>query len=143
MPAKVRVTHRTDSRGTVNADFRGLYETRALDAAHKAGIPGSLLHPAGWNGDEDDLTGFFAEHIYRLGEVPFTAPDAIEQLGAIIAPMTQVCRNLDVDPGAAIPYDLARFKRQLHEGRERHAAIVRGDYEPPSLSDADVCWGQW
>jgi uncharacterized protein YabN with tetrapyrrole methylase and pyrophosphatase domain len=67
----------------------------------------------------------------------------IEQLSDIIALMTQICRNLDVDPKAAIPYEMARFKRQLHEGREKHAAIVRGDVELPSLSDADVCWGQW
>ena len=37
---------------------------------------------------------------------------------AVIRVMHSVCRNLGVDPKAAVPYGIARFKRQLHEGRE-------------------------
>jgi hypothetical protein len=115
MAAKVRVTARTDTRGTVNADFRGAYQLNALEAARKAGIPGELLHPAGFSGDENDLTGYFAELIYRIGEVGFTDPAAIERLAAIIGQAQDICRNLGVDPRLAIPYGHARFIRQLHE----------------------------
>jgi hypothetical protein len=142
--AKPRVTHRTDTRGTVNADFKGAYELHALAAAHKAGIPGDLLHPAGWNGDENDVRGYFAELIYRIGEIPFTAPDAIEQLSEAIKQMRLVCQNLGVDHEAAIPYEMAKFKRQLHEGRQRHAALARGDCEFPPASEAEAPWTpQW
>ncbi len=143
MAGKVRLTHRTDNRGTVNADFRGLYEVTALAAARQAGIPGDLLHPAGWNGDEDDLRGLFAEQVYRLGEINWTAPDAIEQIAGAIDAMQTICRGLGVDPKAAIPYGLAKFKRVLHEARERHAALVRGDADLPLATEADVCWGVW
>jgi hypothetical protein len=143
MAAKVRVTSRTDSRGTVNGEYRGLYELQSLKAAADAGIPGHMLHPAGWDGNEDDLTGYFAEQVYRLADAGFTAPDAISRLAEAIEAMQQVCRNFRVDPKAAVPYDMARFKRQLFESREHRAeTIVHGDELP--LGDPEAfAWGQW
>jgi hypothetical protein len=144
MATKVRVTARTDTRGTVNAEFRGLYEVEALAKAAKAGIPARYLHSAGWDDDPEDVTGIFAEYVYRLGEVPFTAPDCVDQLGEIVDSMQTLCRSLGVDPKAAIPYGMARFKRQLHEGRELHAARLRGEVgELPRAEASEVCWGVW
>jgi hypothetical protein len=135
-----RRTPRTDANGNVLEDFRGKYETEALAAAHGAGIPGFLLDPAGWNGDPNDLTGFFADQIYRVGEINWTRPDAIERLGDAIETMQAICRNLGVDPKAAIPYEMARFKRQLHEARERQTARQRGEAPamPPGDDDLDL-----
>ncbi len=145
MAARVRVTHRTDTRGTVNVDYRGLYEITAIEDAFKAGISANLLHPAGWSGDEGDLTGLFAEQIYRVGEANWTALDAIEQLSAPINLMQQTCRGLGVDPKAAIPYGMARFKRQLHEARKLNAARQSGELcdspLPPDTLGSD--WPQW
>jgi hypothetical protein len=136
MASSPRVTHRTDTRGTVNAQYRGLYELRALKAAHESGIPDYMLHPSGWNGDENDLTGFYAEQIYALADVNFSAPDAIESLAKAINLMQDICRNLSVDPRKAVPYDMARFKRELHEVPERAAARDRGEF--PDLSEDDM-----
>ena len=141
MARQIRVTHRTDTRGTVNSDFRGLFEVGALKAAYDAGIPSEMLDPAGWNGDENDLRGYFAEHIYLLGEIHWTAPDAIEQITTLINAMQGLCRSLEVDPKAAIPYEMARFYRSLIEGRERRNAVARGDELPlASLEDAGITW---
>jgi hypothetical protein len=144
---KVRVTSRTDTRGTVNADLRGLYEVQALAQASRAGVPSHLLDPGGWNGDEDDLRGLFAEQVYRVGEVNWTAPDAIAQLAEPIGFLERICHGLGVDPRAALAevYDLARFKRQLAEGRERHNARRRGEVPelPRDLAPSDYVEGQW
>jgi hypothetical protein len=142
MASNVRVTHRTDTRGTVNAEYRGLYELAALDAASKAGVPDHMLHPSGWNGDENDLTGYFAEQIYRLGEIGFTAPDTIAQLAKAIEAMQQVCRTFSVDPREAIPYDSARFKRELNDryhNRETTGSDSSGVSEAYDAVMAD--WG--
>jgi hypothetical protein len=144
MASKVRVTARTDTRGTVNAEYRGLYEVEALAKARKAGIPSDLLDAAGWTGDPNDLRGLWAELVYRLGEVNWTAPDAVDQLAEIVDSMQTLCRSLGVDPRAAIPYGMAKLKRQLHEGRERHAARLRGAVgELPRAEASEVSWGVW
>ena len=134
MAGKVRVTHRTDTRGTLNADNRGLYAELALKAASAAGVPGDLLDPAGWNGDPNDLQGYFAEQIYLLSEVGWTRPDTIERISEIIAVMVGVCRHYDVDPKAAIPYGQARLFRELHESRERVNARHSGEPVPSGFS---------
>jgi hypothetical protein len=76
-----------------------------------------MCHPAGWNGNEDDLTGFYAEQIYLLTEASqhFTEPDCIDRMAEVIKIMVTACRRFSVDPKAAVPYDVARFGRWLHE----------------------------
>lgn len=142
MAAKVRVTHRTDTRGTVLEAYRGLYATQALDAARRAGIPERYLHRAGWDGNEDDLTGFFSEAIYELGDYLTGLEPDLAKVGRVLALMEQICQSEDVDRRSAIPYEAARFLRKFSEARARRAAILRGD-PLPLASEADVCWGQW
>lgn len=117
MPASHRVTHRTDNRGNLLDEFRGAIYVQALKKARTAGIPGLMLDPEGWSGDENDLRGFFAELVYRMGEVPFTNPHAVDRLRGIIGEMTSVCEHFGVEPLAAIPFEMAKFTRQLHEHR--------------------------
>lgn len=126
----------------MNADYRGAYELQALANARRAGVPADLCHPAGWNGDESELTGYFAEQIYLLGDAPFTAPDTVERLGEILGRMLDICRYYGVNPREAIPYAMPKLKRQLFEAREHLAAIARGE-ELPLCDPAEVCWQSW
>jgi hypothetical protein len=141
MAKSVRTTHRTDTRGTVREDLSGLYEQQSLKRAAKAGIPAKLLDPGGWDGNENDLTGYWAELAYRLGEVRFTSPTAVQEIAAVIAKMHELCRGLGVDPLACVPYDMARFKRQLHEHGEHLAALKAGTADLPLAELEDVLPG--
>jgi hypothetical protein len=141
MAVKPRVTHRTDTRGTVNAAFSGFGYVAELASALEAGIPARMLHPSGWDGDEDDLTGFYAEQVYRLGEISFSAPDAIAQLAAVIDVMQAVCRSLSVDPRLAIPYDSAGFIRRLHESH--HGTGKRPVMDQAALDAYNAVMAGW
>ena len=141
--SKVRVTSRTDTRGTVNQEFRGLFEVSALENARKAGIPARLLHPSGWDGDEEDVTGLFAEMIYRLGELPINGPTDMSDAELIIKQMVSLCENFGVDHRQAIPFDYPRFIRDLRVNRVKLKAIDNGTGVPDPVSEAEVCWGQW
>lgn len=141
MARSIRTTHRTDTRGTVREDLNGLYERQSLKAAAKAGIPAKLLDAGGWDGNEDDLTGYWAELVYRLGEIRFTSPTAVQDIAAVIAKMHELCRGLGVNPLDCVPYEMARFLRQLNERREDLAALKAGDAEPELAELADVLPG--
>jgi len=101
MATQVRVTHRTDTRGTVNADYRGLYEVDALDRARRAGIPERLLDPAGWDGSENDLRGFFAEAIYQLGDYLEGLEPDLAKVARVVEMMERICVAEDVDRRSA------------------------------------------
>lgn len=156
MAAQRRVTHRTDNRGNVLDQHRGAFELQALEAARLAGIPARLLAAAGWSGDEADLTGFFAEMVYTLGDCLEGVELDMDKVAEPLRWMERICDQHGVDRRAAIPYDGARLLRQLKESHDRrrtqhaiHEAYSQGIPVKDLWADLgiatedEVCWGIW
>lgn len=133
--AAKRRTHRTDANGNLLEQYRGAFELQALDAAQRAGIPRRLLDRAGWDGDESDLTGFFAECVYTLGDCLERAEGDMDKVALPIQMMERLCDQHNVDRREGIPYSGARLLRQIKDAKDRAAARARGDAGPMATEE--------
>jgi hypothetical protein len=134
-------THRTDANRNVLEQHQGLFELKWLSEAHRLGVPARFLEPGGWAGNEEDLTGFWAEAVYMLGEALAALDSDPVRCNRAIEMCKLICGNFGVSTDA-IPFDARRFLRDFNAARDRREAIKRGD-PLPLASEAEVCWGQW
>ena len=123
---KNRVTRWTDDRGNVLEEHKGPLAVNALMKARNAGIPARLLHRAGWNGDEDDIAGYFTDMIYRLLSLPLIGPVDMSDANEIVSQMVSVCGSCNVDYREAIDFEYPRF---LRDWREHRARLMADDWQ--------------
>jgi hypothetical protein len=137
-----RVTHRTDNRGNLLEQYRSAFELQALDAARLAGIPRRLLDPAGWSGDEADLTGFWAEQVYDLSDCLERVERDMDVVERPISWMVRLSEQFGVDyrEAMAIPFDGARLLRSIKDSRDRASARTKGDVPMATLDDLEITW---
>lgn len=128
-------THRTDANGSVKAEHQAAFELQWLKTARRYGVPEKFLEPGGWNGDEGDLTGFWSEAVYMLGDALAALDTTPERCDRAIWMCSVICDRYSISRDA-IPYEAREFLKRFAASRKRREIAEGG--ELPLADPEDV-----